>query len=147
MDTAFETVIVECAQVRSEKGEGTWITDEMIDAYCDLHESGFAHSVEAWYGEDLAGGLYGVSLGKCFFGESMFTRISNASKAALFGLTVYLETHSFELIDCQVTTTHLMRLGARKIERQEFIKKLRRALDAPTKRGTWSFEGVYGAAK
>ena len=145
IDTAFETVILECAQVRSEKGEGTWITDEMINAYCNLHEAGFAHSVEAWYGQDLAGGLYGVSLGKCFFGESMFTRISNASKATLFGLTAYLETHSFELIDCQVTTAHLLRLGARKIPRQEFLKKLKRALEAPTKRGKWSFKGVSGA--
>jgi len=140
MDTAFDAVIGECAKTRTKTGEGTWITDEMLDAYCGLHKSGFAHSVEAWYEDDLAGGLYGVSIGKCFFGESMFTRVSNASKVALVGLTSFLNALSFDFIDCQVTTEHLVRLGAREIPRQLFLEQLQRALDAPTKRGVWTFD-------
>ncbi|MBW1695517.1 MAG: leucyl/phenylalanyl-tRNA--protein transferase [Deltaproteobacteria bacterium] len=140
MDTAFEPVIRECAVVRSERGERTWITEEMIESYCKLHQSGFAHSVEVWQGRLLAGGLYGVSLGKCFFGESMFTRINNASKVALVGLTAYLKANAFDFIDCQVTTGHLLRIGAREIPRHEFLKQLRRALNAPTKRGRWHFD-------
>ena len=139
MDTAFEKVIQECATVHRKQDEGTWINDRMIEAYCRLHESGYAHSVEAWRGQELAGGLYGVSLGKCFFGESMFTRVSNASKVSLVVLSSYLMTQNFDFIDCQVTTAHLNRLGAREIPRKSFIRQLRRALDAPTIRGRWNF--------
>ncbi|MDY7034525.1 MAG: leucyl/phenylalanyl-tRNA--protein transferase, partial [Thermodesulfobacteriota bacterium] len=103
----------------------------------ELHELGFAHSVEAWYEGTLAGGLYGVSLGKCFFGESMFTQVSNASKVAFVTLIEYLQRLSFHMIDCQVTTDHLIRFGAREIPRAQFLKELEAALDAPTKMGRW----------
>lgn len=139
MDTAFDRVIHSCAQIRIEKNEGTWIVQEMIEAYCRLHESGYAHSVEAWYHGELAGGLYGVSLGRCFFGESMFTRITNASNVAFFELIKYLRALSFDIIDCQITTAHLIRFGAREIPRSVFLKQLKKSLQAPTLKGRWSF--------
>ncbi|TES88113.1 MAG: leucyl/phenylalanyl-tRNA--protein transferase, partial [Desulfobacteraceae bacterium] len=117
MDSAFVQVINQCAKIRLQNNQGTWVVKEMIDAYCKLHESGFAHSVEAWYQGELAGGLYGVSLGKCFFGESMFTRVSNASNIALVKLVEYLNALSFDMIDCQLTTEHLLRFGAKEIPR------------------------------
>jgi leucyl/phenylalanyl-tRNA--protein transferase len=138
MDTAFDQVINSCAQVRIQKREGTWIIKEMVDAYVKLHESGYAHSVEAWYEGVLAGGLYGVSLGTCFFGESMFTRVSNASKVAFVTLVNYLKSMAFDLIDCQVSTAHLIRFGARKIPRTQFLELLQKSLTAPTRRGPWS---------
>ena len=110
----------------------------MINAYCALHESGYAHSVEAWLEDELAGGLYGVSLGKCFFGESMFTKVSNASKVSLVALANYLIANEFHFIDCQVTTRHLLGLGAKEIPREIFIGKLRHALEFPTLKGTWA---------
>ena len=131
MDTAFEQVIGACAQVREKTGEGTWIVSEMIDAYCRLHRAGFAHSVESWCGGELAGGLYGVSLGRCFFGESMFTRISNASKVAFVRLVDHLRARSFRMIDCQVATDHLMRFGAKKMSRETFLDLLALSLQAP----------------
>jgi len=137
LDQAFPEVIRECAQVRIEHQEGTWIVSDMIDAYCQLHESGFAHSVEAWQAGKLVGGLYGVSLGRCFFGESMFSRVSNASKVAFAGLVDYLKTHAFDLIDCQVTTQHLISLGAKEIPRQRFLDLLSLALQKPTLQGSW----------
>ena len=140
MDTAFASVIQECARMRSERRTDTWITSGMIDAYCRLHESGYAHSVETWQGSALVGGLYGVSLGRCFFGESMFTHISNASKVALVGLTSYLEKRSFEWVDCQVSNDHLISLGAEKVPREEFLTMLTLALTGPTKKGKW----IYG---
>lgn len=141
MDLAFDEVINQCAQVRLQKKQGTWIVEEMIDAYCKLHRSGFAHSVEVWQQGDLAGGLYGVSLGKCFFGESMFTRISNASNVALIKLAKYLNELSFDMIDCQVATEHLIRFGARRIPRTLFLKQLEASLNAPTQRGKWEYVG------
>jgi leucyl/phenylalanyl-tRNA--protein transferase len=138
MDQAFERVIIECARSRTENDEGTWIVDEMIQAYCELHASGFAHSVEAWQNEKLAGGLYGVSLGKCFFGESMFTRITNASKVAFVALVNHLKALGFDLIDCQITTEHLVSFGAREIPRVLFLDQLKKFLNAPTLRGKWS---------
>ncbi|MBU0986312.1 MAG: leucyl/phenylalanyl-tRNA--protein transferase, partial [Proteobacteria bacterium] len=132
MDTAFEQVIDACARIRIENNEGTWIVREMIDAYCRLHVSGFAHSIETWYQGELAGGLYGVSLGKCFFGESMFTRISNAANVALVKFVEYLKALSFDMIDCQVTTAHMVRFGAREIPRSVFLKQLESSLAAPT---------------
>jgi leucyl/phenylalanyl-tRNA--protein transferase len=113
VDRAFERVITACAASRLKSNEGTWIVGDMIAAYCNIHESGFAHSVEAWYGDELAGGLYGVSLGAGFFGESMFTRISDASKVAFVMLVEYLQRRSCIIVDCQVKTDHLIRFGAR----------------------------------
>jgi len=139
MDQAFEAVIKACAQSRTSADEGTWIVDEMIDAYCNLHESGFAHSVEAWQDEQLAGGLYGVSLGRCFFGESMFTLISNASKVAFVALVKHLQILNFDLIDCQVTTPHLLRFGAREIPRARYLDELKKSLKPATIKGQWSF--------
>jgi len=138
LDRAFEAVITECAQVRLENNEGTWIVDDMIQAYCRLHDSGFAHSVEVWQANRLAGGLYGVSLGKCFFGESMFTRITNASKVALVVLAEHLKKLDFALIDCQITTAHLTRFGAREISRAHYLQQLDAALTAATLQGKWS---------
>jgi leucyl/phenylalanyl-tRNA--protein transferase len=140
MDSAFVKVINQCAKIRLQNNQGTWIVKEMIDAYCKLHESGFAHSVEAWYQGELAGGLYGVSLGKCFFGESMFTRVNNASNVALVKLVEYLNALSFDMIDCQLTTEHLLRFGAKEIPRVSFLKQLKESLKAPTKKGKWYFE-------
>jgi leucyl/phenylalanyl-tRNA--protein transferase len=140
MDCAFEKVITECARVRVENHEGTWIVAEMAQAYCRLHEAGYAHSVETWMNGSLAGGLYGVSLGKCFFGESMFTRVTNASKVALVALVNYVKDLDFAFIDCQIATPHLMRFGAREISRTQYLDELNQALIAPTLRGKWSFE-------
>lgn len=141
MDSAFDQVINQCAQTRLQNNEGTWLVKDMIDAYCKLHESGFAHSVEAWYNNKLAGGLYGVSLGRCFFGESMFAHFSNASNVALVRLVEYLNDLSFDMIDCQVTTDHLIRFGAREIPRVRFLEQLEKSLEKPTLRGKWSLPG------
>jgi leucyl/phenylalanyl-tRNA---protein transferase len=140
MDSAFDRVINQCAQIRIENNQETWIVEDMIDAYCMLHESGYAHSVEAWCHGELAGGLYGVSLGRCFFGESMFARVSNASNVALVTLVEYLNKLSFDMIDCQLTTKHLLRFGAEEIPRITFLKQLEKSLNAPTKKGKWCFE-------
>ena len=139
MDQAFEDVITQCAQVRLEKQEGTWIVDDMVEAYCRLHASGLAHSVEAWQDDRLAGGLYGVSLGNCFFGESMFTRVTNASKVALVMLVQYLRSRSFAFIDCQIATEHLISFGAREISRARYLQELAGALKYPTLQGKWAF--------
>ena len=137
-DTAFEQVIRNCsAQIRPGQ-EGTWITKEMMDAYTRLHLSGFAHSAEAWLGNDLVGGLYGVSLGNAFFGESMFSKKSNASKAAFITLVETLREKGFNWIDCQVPTEHLISLGAKEIPRGEFLELLSTAMYFPTLRGSWS---------
>ncbi len=140
MDLAFNEVINQCAQIRLKKNQGTWIIEDIIEAYCRLHESGFAHSVEVWRQGELAGGLYGVSLGKCFFGESMFTRINNASNIALVKLVKYLKKLSFDLIDCQVTTGHLIRFGAREIPRKLFLEQLEKSLKAPSIKGKWDYK-------
>jgi leucyl/phenylalanyl-tRNA--protein transferase len=137
MDNAFEDVIKSCASVNKKKHNGTWITEKMIDAYINLHNSGFAHSVESWHEGELAGGLYGVSLGGAFFGESMFSKKSNASKIAFVHLVQQSIKWGFGLIDCQVTTGHLMSLGAKEVPRSEFMKMLKQALKMPTRRGTW----------
>jgi leucyl/phenylalanyl-tRNA--protein transferase len=139
MDQRFEAVINACAQSRTSADEGTWIVEEMVDAYCKLHEAGFAHSVEAWQNERLAGGLYGVSLVRCFFGESMFTHISNASKVAVVALAKHLRALDFDLIDCQVSTPHLLSFGAREIPRARYLNELKKSLKAATRRGRWSF--------
>ena len=112
----------------------------MIEAYSILHELGFAHSVETWYEGELAGGLYGVSIGGCFFGESMFTKVSNASKVSLVYLVKYLKSLSFDLIDCQITSQHLMNLGAREIPREKFLELLKTSLFQNTIRGKWNLK-------
>lgn len=140
LDRAFEDVIHGCAAARGEDHPGTWIVAEMISAYRRLHAAGWAHSVEAWSEGQLAGGLYGVSLGRTFFGESMFTRVSNASKAALAVLVQNLGYQAFDLIDCQVTTPHLMQFGAHEIPRARFLRELRKSLRHRTLRGVWDFK-------
>jgi len=137
LDQDFAQVIAACAGAPRDKQPGTWITTDMMHAYCRLHEAGFAHSVEVWNQGELAGGLYGVSLGKCFFGESMFARKNNASKVGLVALVHFLQKWSFNLIDCQVTTQHLVRLGAREIPRKHFMAELKLALKSPTQKGNW----------
>jgi len=146
MDNAFKEVINACAVVRVDDGKPTWIVDDMIAAYCRLHEKGYAHSVEAWAGDQLAGGLYGISLGGCFFGESMFTRVSNASKVAFVHLIKQLAGWSFELIDCQVTTDHLIRLGASEAPRDQFLERLKTSLRLPTRRGKWQLDPDFVGA-
>jgi len=140
MDSAFTQVINQCAQVRLKNNQRTWIVKDMIDAYCELHKSGFAHSVEAWHEGELVGGLYGISLGRCFFGESMFTRTSNASNVALIKLVEHLASLSFDLIDCQITTEHLIRFGAREIPRVRFLEQLEASLEVPTLQGKWTLQ-------
>jgi leucyl/phenylalanyl-tRNA--protein transferase len=123
-DTAFDAVIEGCRQPR--RGEsGTWITEDMAEAYCTMHRAGFAHSVETWMDDRLVGGLYGVALGRAFFGESMFARVSNASKVALVALARQLQHWDFGVIDCQMNTAHLASMGAREIPRAEFTRRLR----------------------
>lgn len=127
-NTCFREVISNCSNMR--KKTGTWITAEMVEAYCKLHELGFAHSIETWYGEDLVGGLYGVSIGKCFFGESMFSNMDNASKVAFIRLSEVLQEKAFILIDCQVHTKHLESLGGIYISRDEFLVLLEKGTSA-----------------
>lgn len=133
-DTSFRKVITMCSQLRSDN---TWITSGMIESYCNLHELGFAHSVETWYEGSLVGGLYGVSLGKCFFGESMFSTMDNASKTALITLSKRLAKKEFLLIDCQVYSNHLESLGAVNIDRDKFLGCLENGLNSKTLRGSW----------
>ncbi len=125
-DTAFEDVIAGCADSRIE---GTWITDDMIEAYVNLHRLGFAHSVEAWQDGKLAGGLYGVSIGKAFFGESMFSKESNSSKFALISLAGKLERENFLFIDSQVHTDHVESMGGEFIPRADYIALLKKAVN------------------
>lgn len=127
-DQDFAQVIALCAQLRQNR-EGTWITPEMQAAYLELHQRGFAHSVEVWQGAELVGGLYGLALGQVFFGESMFSRVSDASKVALVALAQRLDALNFELIDCQVYSPHLASLGAREIERDEFLRFLEQGVE------------------
>jgi leucyl/phenylalanyl-tRNA--protein transferase len=136
-DRAFEEVIEACANAPRLDQDGTWITREMIDAYVRLHDLGFAHSAEAWSDGQLVGGLYGVSLGSAFFGESMFTRVSDASKIAFVDLVQHLEGWGFTLVDCQVHTEHLERFGASEWPREVFLQALHAALSAETRRGQW----------
>lgn len=136
-DQNFAQVIEGCAAPRADQEE-TWIVPEMQDAYIRLHEEGWAHSVECWQGKELVGGLYGVSLGGFFFGESMFSRAANSSKVAFASLAAQLDAWSFDLIDCQMHTPHLVSLGARQINGMEFSRLLKESLERPTRRGTWS---------
>lgn len=139
LDTAFEDVITACAAPRGRE-TGTWITKDMHDAYCQLHERGVAHSVEVWHRMRLVGGVYGVSLGRAFFGESMFSRVTDASKVALVMLTRQLQSWGFHFIDCQILSPHLATLGAVDRPRAVFLDELDRALDFPDRPGPWQFD-------
>jgi leucyl/phenylalanyl-tRNA--protein transferase len=140
LDVAFERVVRRCAEIPRRGEAGTWITADMAEAYVRLHELGFAHSAEAWQDGKLVGGLYGVSLGAAFFGESMFADRPDASKAAFAVLVGQLAAWRFDLIDCQVHTDHLARFGAREWSRKRFLTALRRSLEAPTRRGAWKLD-------
>ena len=140
LDTAFERVMRACAEVPRPGQHGTWITRDMLRAYGRLHQLGYAHSVEAWQEEELVGGLYGVSLGGGFFGESMFARASDASKVAFVTLVRQLARWGIDLIDCQVHTEHLARFGAVEWPRAEFLRRLAEALQKPTRTGRWRLD-------
>lgn len=142
LDTAFGQVIRACAEVPRRGQDGTWITRDMMRAYDELHALGYAHSVEAWRGDELVGGLYGVSLGAAFFGESMFARADDASKIAFVALVEQLDRWGIRLIDCQVHTDHLERFGAGEWPRDRFLAALEAALGQPTRGGPWRFDPV-----
>ncbi|MBU2643978.1 leucyl/phenylalanyl-tRNA--protein transferase [bacterium] len=137
-DSRFEDVIRNCSETRRSGQDGTWITDDMITAYCGLHEAGYAHSVETYLEEELVGGLYGISLGKAFFGESMFSHQSDASKVAFVSLSKLVGNFGFDFIDCQLPTPHLASLGVTRVSREDYLVKLHLALSNHTYRGNWS---------
>lgn len=138
-DRDFETVIRNCkSQVRKGQSGDTWISEDMVKAYCNLHRAGYAHSVEVWKESILVGGLYGVSLGKIFFGESMFSKVSNASKFGFITLVQYLINKGYTLIDCQQETEHLKSLGGRNISRAEFLERIVENQQELTVAGSWS---------
>ncbi len=141
MDKAFLQVITACASTDKRQEKGTWITGAMIEAYCRLHDMGFAHSVECWLENKLIGGLYGISLGGIFFGESMFSGEPNSSKAALVHLVKKLQEWDFDLIDCQMKTEHLMQFGAREIPGDEFQKLLNKSTARSDRKGKWQPAG------
>ena len=139
VDLAFASVVAACAAPRAKQA-GTWITPRMAEGYQALAELGFAHSVETWRGDELVGGLYGVSLGRMFFGESMFSRAPDASKVALAHLARQLARWEFTLIDCQMMTDHLRRLGAMLARRRDFLRLVHANNNAPTLRGPWRLD-------
>ena len=138
-DSAFKQVMEACAAPRGDQA-GTWIHAEMIAAYEKLHEMGMAHSMETWIEGELVGGLYGVGQGKMFFGESMFFRVSDASKIAFVHLVTQLQRWGFEMIDCQMKTEHLASLGAREISRKEFRQKLKELVHYPERGKKWCLD-------
>ena len=138
LDSAFHRVIRACSATPRGDGLGTWITAEVEAGYSSLHDLGYAHSVETWHGGELVGGLYGVLLGRCFFGESMFSRRTDASKVALVTLADALLAREVRLIDCQVSSPHLISLGAEAIPRAVFLSRLREALRFASVLGSWS---------
>jgi leucyl/phenylalanyl-tRNA--protein transferase len=137
MDEAFRAVIDACAGVRTEQHQPTWIDQEMIEAYCQLHELGYAHSLECWQHGTLVGGLYGVSVGGMFFGESMFSRVANSSKAALAVLARQLAAWGFDCIDCQMRTEHLISLGAQEVPGRQFFAILQQSILRGELQGRW----------
>jgi leucyl/phenylalanyl-tRNA--protein transferase len=139
VDSAFNEVIKACAAPRPQQS-GTWIHGEMVSAYSTLHEMGMAHSVETWIEGELAGGLYGVAQGRAFFGESMFSRVPNASKIALVHLARQLQQWGFGMIDCQMKTAHLASLGATEIAREEFSQRLKELVNYPARAEKWCFD-------
>lgn len=140
-DRAFSAVMSGCAEPRADQ-EGTWITPGMRAAYARLAAMGYAHSVEAWAGSDLVGGLYGVAIGRVYFGESMFARVTDASKVAFVTLVRQLQHWGFRLIDCQMPTAHLASFGAREIPRREFLAEVGRAVLEPPIPSPWTLEPV-----
>lgn len=138
-DTNFQQVIKACAQTPRKTETGTWIVPEMQKAYLALHESGYAHSVEVYAANRLVGGLYGISLGGCFFGESMFSIVSNASKVALLTLAQYVQKWDFDFIDCQMMNEHLAQFGTYEVPRETYLQRLAQSLQKPTRRGLWHF--------
>jgi len=140
LDTAFTEVMLACATVPRPGQDGTWITPGMVESYTELHRRGFAHSAEAWKGRALVGGLYGLSLGAAFFGESMFTLEADASKVVFVALVEQLRLWGLPLVDCQVYTPHLASFGAREWPRRDFLAALHAALDRPTRLGPWRFD-------
>ncbi len=137
-DTAFRDVIQSCRMPRRDQ-DGTWITAPMVEAYCELHRAGIAHSVETWLDGELVGGLYGIALGRAFFGESMFMRSTGASKVALVTLVRRLERWGFGMVDCQMNTAHLASFGAREIPRADFTRRLRELIHYPPVPAPWRF--------
>ncbi|HSD27134.1 MAG TPA: leucyl/phenylalanyl-tRNA--protein transferase [Vicinamibacteria bacterium] len=142
LDTAFTEVMVACATVPRPGQDGTWITPGMVEAYSELHRRGVAHSAEAWRSDALVGGLYGLSLGAAFFGESMFSHEPDASKVTLVALVEQLRRWSIPLVDCQVYTPHLASFGAREWPRRQFLEALRAALEKKTRLGPWRLDGA-----
>jgi len=143
VDTAFTDVMSHCAQVKRSDQDDTWITEGMFDAYCELHKRGIAHSVEAWQNGTLVGGLYGISIGSAFFGESMFSLVSGASKMAFTTLAMQLNTWQYQLIDCQIHTDYLASFGAKEIPRDLFERRLTAAVarnQAPNWRQRWTMD-------
>jgi leucyl/phenylalanyl-tRNA---protein transferase len=141
LDTCFQNVMLCCAGPRPQYPEGgTWITPAMVEAYSTLHEQGYAHSIETWFEGRLVGGLYGVAIGGAFFGESMFSRVSEASKVALVRLVQQLRAWGFFLFDCQQSSAHVLRLGAEEIPRRDFLGHLSTALTLPDRVGRWQFD-------
>ncbi len=140
MDLGFRQVITACADTDKRQEKGTWITDEMIEAYCQLHDMGYAHSVECRLDDELVGGLYGISLGSIFFGESMFSKQPNSSKIALVHLMNKLQEWNFDLIDCQMKTEHLMQFGAREIPGNEFHDRLAKSISSSIQTGKWQVD-------
>ena len=138
MDNQFREVVNSCGGIPRKHEDGTWITKEMKDAYTHLHEMGWGHSVEVWEDNELVGGLYGLSIGSVFFGESMFSKKNNASKAAFIILAQTLGGLGFTMIDCQLYTPHLESLGAVKIDRKKYLELLNIGLEAETRRGNWN---------
>jgi leucyl/phenylalanyl-tRNA--protein transferase len=144
VDSAMRAVIVACAQMPREGQAGTWIVPEMIEAYCAWHAAGAVHSFETWVDGRLVGGLYGVALGRMFYGESMFSRSTDASKIALAALVAFCRAHRIALIDCQQNTSHLASLGAREIPRRAFEQHLAAAVAAPPVRD-WTYDARHWA--
>ncbi len=140
LDTAFEEVITACAETPRVHESGTWISSAYTESFCKMHAMGLAHSVESYQDGKLVGGLYGLSLGSAFFGESMFARASNASKVAFATLVEQLAAWDFTLIDCQVHTDHLSRFGSVEWPRARFLEALDDALDRPTRGGAWRLD-------
>jgi leucyl/phenylalanyl-tRNA---protein transferase len=139
-DTRFEEVIRHCAEVKRKGQKGTWISESMIDAYTKLYTEGYVHSIEIYQDGNLVGGLYGVSLGKTFFGESMFHLVRDASKFALYYLSLLMKKWDYHFIDVQQSTSHLRSLGAKDIPRNTFLKMLKESLKYPTRTGKWDME-------
>ena len=138
IDTHFREVMQHCATTPRDGQNGTWITNDILEAYCRLHELGFAHSFETYQDGKLVGGLYGIAIGKAFFGESMFHTVSDASKVAFYHLHQFLQRHDFKLIDCQQETPHLKSLGAYTIPRHVFLEELNELVTASSLVGAWS---------